>query len=77
MVPMVPSISVNSAFSGALRPKSGCPSEKRDHFHFLRKVVQTMPAIGFQCSINKHKFNQKKKLSPVSIDHGMAEIQAI
>ena len=34
LVPMVPSISVNSAFLGALRPKSGCLSEKSGFFPF-------------------------------------------
>ena len=33
LVPMVPSISVNSTF-GALRPKSGCLSEKSGFFSF-------------------------------------------
>ena len=29
-------------------------------FHFLNKVVQTLPAVGFQRSINKHPLNQLK-----------------
>ena len=34
LVPLVPSISVNSAFLGALRAKSGCLSEKSGFFPF-------------------------------------------
>ena len=56
----VSSISINSFFFEALRSKSGCLSEKSDFSHFLGKVVQTLPAVGFRRSINKHKLNQIK-----------------
>ena len=56
LVAMVPSISMNPAFFEALRPKSGClPGKSGFFFHFLNKVVQTLPAVRFQCSINMHK----------------------
>ena len=47
LVTMMSSISVNSVFFGALGRQSGWLSEEKVGFwHFLNKVVQTLPAVG-------------------------------
>ena len=77
LVPMVPSISLNSAFFGALRPKSGCLSEKSDLFAFSGQSGANLASTGIIAQLQQAQVESPDKSSPESIDRGMAEIQAI
>ena len=76
LVPMVPSISVNSAFFGALRPKSGCLSEKCDLIEFSGRSGANPASTGIIAQPQQAQVESYDKSSPESIDRGMAEIQA-
>ena len=77
LVPMVPSISVNSAFFEALRAKSGCLSEKSGFFPFSEQSGANLTSSEIPGQHQQARVESNEKSSPVSIGHGMAEIQAI
>ena len=74
LVPMVPSISVNSAIFGDLRAKSGCLSEKSDLFAFSGQSGANLASTGIIAHPQQAQVESHDKSSPQSIDHGTAEI---
>ena len=47
--------------------KKRLPTRKKvDFSHYLTKMVQTLPAVRFQNSINKHKLNRMKIKSGIN-----------
>ena len=68
---------MNSAFFGALRPKSGCLSEKSDFFAFSGQSGANLASTGIIAQPQQVQVESYDKSSPESIDHGMAKIRAI
>ncbi len=77
LVPMVPSISVSSAFFEALRAKSGCQSEKSGFFPFSEQSGANVASSKISVQHQRAQVESNEKSSPESIGLGMAEIQAI
>ena len=77
LVPMVPSISVNSAFFEALRAKSGCLSGKSGFFPFSEQSGANLASSEISVQHQQAQVESNEKSSPESIGHKMAEIQAI
>ena len=76
--PMVHNISVNSAsFFRALQPKSGCLSEKSDILCIFRQSDANLASTGIIAQPLQAQVESYNKSSAESVDHGMAEIQAI
>ena len=77
LVPLVPSISVSSAFFEALRAKSGCLSEKSGFFPFSEQSGANVASSKISVQPQQAQVESNEKSSLESFGLGMAEIPAI
>ena len=73
LVPMVPSISVNSAIFGDLQQKAAA-YQKSDLFAFSGQSGANLASTGIIAHPQQAQVESHDKSSPESIDHGTAEI---